>query len=69
MITVESYLEQPAETAELASPAAYLAAVAGVDPASVAERGRAAGAALGGDPVPALHALVDRVLPLVEAGG
>ena len=66
LITVETYLEQPADTEELASPAAYLAAVAQVDPASVAERGRAAAAALGSDPVPAVHALVDRVLPLVE---
>ena len=64
LITVESYLGQPAEVADLTSAAAYLAAAAGVDPASVADRGRAAGAALGDDPVATLRALVDRVLPL-----
>lgn len=66
LITVESYLLQPAETEDVTSPGAYLAAVAGVDPATVAERGRAAGAALGENPAAAVRALVERVLPLVE---
>jgi uncharacterized protein (TIGR03083 family) len=65
LITVETYLGQPAETEELTSPAAYLAAVAAVDHASVVDRGRAAGAALGEDPATAVRELVDRVLPLV----
>jgi len=65
LITVETYLGQPAETEQLTSPAAYLAAIATVDPASVAERGRAAGEALGSDPATAVRTLVDRVLPLV----
>ena len=64
--TVESYLRQPAEAEELTSAAAYLAAAGDIDPTSVADRGRAAGAALGDDPVAAVHALVDRVLPLTE---
>ncbi len=65
LVTVETYLGQPAATEDLTSPAAYLAAVAKVDQASVAERGRAAGAALGDDPAAAVQTLVDRVLPLV----
>jgi uncharacterized protein (TIGR03083 family) len=65
LITVETYLGQPAETEELASPAAYLAGAAASDPASVADRGRAAGQALGEDPAGFVRALVDRVLPLV----
>ena len=66
LTTVESYLGQPAVAEDLTSAAAYLAAVASIDPASVADRGRAAGAALGDNPVAALHALVDRVLPLTD---
>ena len=66
LTTVESYLGQPAESEDLTSAAEYLAAVAAVDPASVADRGRAAGEALGDNPVAALQTLVDRVLPLIE---
>jgi uncharacterized protein (TIGR03083 family) len=65
LVTVETYLGQPAATEDLTSPAAYLAAIASVDPASVADRGRAAGQALGEDPAGFVRALVDRVLPLV----
>ena len=65
LITVETYLGQPASTEDLTSPAAYLAAIATVDPASVADRGRAAGQALGDDPAAFVRELVDRVLPLV----
>jgi uncharacterized protein (TIGR03083 family) len=65
LITVETYLGQPATTEALTSPAAYLAAIATVDPASVADRGRAAGQALGDVPAGFVRALVDRVLPLV----
>lgn len=64
---METYLGQPAASEELGSPAAYLAAIATVDPVSVVERGRAAGAALGDDRAAAVRALVDRVLPLVAA--
>src|SRR3712207_2039962 len=65
LITVETYLGQPAATEEVTSPAAYLAGGAAVDHASVAERGRAAGQALGEDPAGFVRALVDRVLPMV----
>jgi uncharacterized protein (TIGR03083 family) len=65
LVTVETYLGQPAATEDLTGPAAYLAAVAMVDSASVADRGRAAGAALGDDPATAVRTLVDRVVPLV----
>ena len=65
LITVETYLGQPAATEELTSPAAYVAAVATVDHASVVDRGRAAGGAMGDDPAGFVRDLVDRVLPLV----
>ena len=65
LTTVETYLAQPAPTEDLTSPAAYLAAMARVDPASVADRGRAAGEALGEDPASAVRDLVERVLPRV----
>ena len=51
MITVETYLNQPAEVEDVRTPAAYYLAIANVDPVAVAERGRAAGVALGEDPV------------------
>ena len=66
LTTLETYLEQPALTEDLTSAAAYLAAVARIDPASVADRGRAAGAALGDAPIVTLQPLVDRVPPLLE---
>lgn len=69
LVTVETYLGQPAVQEDLTSPAAYLAAIAAIDPASVADRGRAAGAALGDDPATAVQVLVDRVLPLVAGDG
>jgi uncharacterized protein (TIGR03083 family) len=66
LITVETYLQQPADAEDLTSPAEYLAAVARVDPASVAERGRVAGAALGDEPAVAIRELVERVPPLLD---
>ncbi len=65
LVTVETYLAQPAATEDLPGPAAYLAAVAAVDHAAVVDRGRAAGLALGDDPVANVRELVERVLPLV----
>jgi uncharacterized protein (TIGR03083 family) len=66
LVTVETYLGQPAASEDLPSPAAYLAAGLGkADPAAVADRGRAAGQALGEDPAGFVRALVDRVLPMV----
>ncbi|WP_181010244.1 hypothetical protein [Flavimobilis soli] len=59
LLTVEQYLDVPAERVDVETAAGYLRATraiaAGPD---VAERGRAAGAALGDDPAePAAHAL------------
>lgn len=70
LLTVESYLGQPAEAEEVASPAEYYAAVAAVAAGpAVAERGREAGRAMGGDPAGYVDALVERVLPLAASAG
>ncbi len=71
LITVETYLHQPAEREDLASPEAYYAAIAGilradVDADAIVERGRAAGQALGDDPPATVTALAERVTALVE---
>ena len=66
LITVETYLRQPAGTEDVATPAGYLAALGEVDAAAVAARGRDAGRALGADPLATIDALVERVLPLVD---
>ena len=61
LVTVVTYLGQPAAAEEVATPEAYYALVAragGADPAAVAERGRAAGAALGADPASGFRALI-----------
>jgi uncharacterized protein (TIGR03083 family) len=67
LLTVESYLGQPAAAVDLPTGADYLvtALAAHGDPAAVAQRGREAGAALGADPTAANRALVARVLSLV----
>ena len=66
LITVETYLQQPAETEDVSTPAGYLAALGAVDAAAVAARGREAGRALGADPMATIEALIERVLPLVD---
>ncbi len=66
LITVETYLKQPAETEDVSTPAGYLAALGAVDAAAVAARGREAGRALGADPTATIDALIERVLPLVD---
>jgi uncharacterized protein (TIGR03083 family) len=66
LITVETYLSKPAEREDVPSPEAYYSAIAQVNPADVAERGREAGRALGDDPVVAVEAVVARVLPLLD---
>jgi uncharacterized protein (TIGR03083 family) len=72
LVTVVTYLGQPAAAEEIATPEAYYALVAraaGADPAAVAGRGRAAGAALGADPAPAFRALIaDATAALDRAG-
>ena len=50
LITVETYLRQPADAEDLASPADYLPAIGRVDASSVVERGRAAGTGVGRRP-------------------
>ncbi|MCB2176791.1 MAG: maleylpyruvate isomerase N-terminal domain-containing protein [Actinomycetales bacterium] len=67
LLTVESYLAVPAASAELDSPTAYYRATRAIAAGpGVAERGRAAGAALGEDPAAAVAAIAARVLPLVD---
>jgi hypothetical protein len=61
LITVSTYLAQRASAEEVATPEAYYVAIAragGANSEAVAERGRAAGAALGADPARAFRALV-----------
>jgi uncharacterized protein (TIGR03083 family) len=70
--TVEDYLDATSvdsRSVDLPDAVAYYLAItdALADAAAVAERGRAAGAALGADPIAALSALVTRVPELVRA--
>ena len=60
VLTVETYLGQPAETVEVARPVDYFlrAQAALADPAAVAARGREAGQALGPDPAAIVHWVV-----------
>lgn len=69
LITVETYLDQPAEADELPTAAAYYVATAGIDPASVLGRGVAAGEALGGNPAEFVDALVRRVPARLKTAG
>src|SRR5205823_6269472 len=64
LLTVEMYLATPATQREVIRPVDYfLRAQAGLaDPASLAARGRAAGAALGPDPTKAVRDIAARVL-------
>jgi Mycothiol maleylpyruvate isomerase N-terminal domain len=63
-VTVETYLDHPAEALEVPTAAAYYLAIAATlgsgDPA-IGERGRQAGAAMGADPAATVHELVARV--------
>jgi uncharacterized protein (TIGR03083 family) len=67
LLTVETYLAQPATQRQVMRPVDYfLRAQAGLaDPASVAARGREAGAALGSDPATAVQDIATRVLAQV----
>jgi hypothetical protein len=72
LVTVDTYLDRPAETVAVATPDAYYLAtttITNADPAAVAERGRQAGLALGDDPAAAVRALLDRVIPRVQEAG
>ena len=71
MLTVESYLRDEPGQIEAASAVDYFvrsrAALANAE--EVAERGRAAGRALGDDPAGSVADIAARVLPLVAAAG
>jgi uncharacterized protein (TIGR03083 family) len=51
LVTVLTYLDQPADEATIGSAADYYIAIAGIDAGDVTARGVAAGAAMGDDPV------------------
>ncbi len=69
LITVETYLGRPAEIEEVPTAAAYYVAIADIDSAAVADRGRQAGYALGGHPAQFVDALRERVLAQVDTAG
>jgi hypothetical protein len=69
LITVESYLDQPAEAVDVPTAADYYRLIAESGAASgdaVAERGRLAGAALGDDPAAFVSDLASRVRSKLE---
>ena len=66
LLTVETYLGHPAPDVAIPTAVAYyLATSAAAAGPGVAERGRAAGTALGADPAAAVAEIAARVLPLV----
>ena len=66
-LTVESYLEDPPDSVEIASAADYYLAVRSIAAApGVAARGREAGEALGPDPAARVAEIAERVVRLVE---
>ena len=72
LVTVESYLGQPAAQVDVPSPAAYVAGLGAFSAtdearAAVTQRGVAAGQAMGDDPAAFLRSLAARVLSLVAA--
>ncbi|MEV0672482.1 maleylpyruvate isomerase N-terminal domain-containing protein [Mycobacterium sp. NPDC050441] len=73
LITVSTYLQDPASTADLAGPVEYYAAMRGfmsdAGAEAVVERGRQAGRDLGSDPAAAVDALVSRALADVDEAG
>ncbi len=71
-VTVQTYLQRPAETEAISSPERYYGATADImtaDPAAVVERGRQAGLALGDQPADAVRALFDEVRERVQTAG
>lgn len=63
LVTVLTYIEQPAETEAITSARDYYALIAGldIDPTDILERGRQAGEQLGSDPASAIDELIERV--------
>jgi uncharacterized protein (TIGR03083 family) len=66
LITVSTYLQQPAETEDITTPQEYYVrvnpAALGIAPDGVVERGRQAGRDLGEDPAATVDELLSRVL-------
>lgn len=73
LITVSTYLQQPAEREDITTPQEYYAkvnpATLGIAPAGIVERGRQAGSDLGDDPAETVDRLVSRVLGELSGGG
>jgi uncharacterized protein (TIGR03083 family) len=69
LVTVLTYLDQPADAEAIDSPEQYyaLAARQSTDADAVAERGRRAGEDLGAEPAEAVRHLVERVRTKVDA--
>jgi uncharacterized protein (TIGR03083 family) len=69
LITIETYLANPPTEIVLHEPVEYMQAVrgAGLDSDAAVARGRAAGVALGDNPLAALEEVAARVLALVAA--
>ena len=68
LLTVETYLDTPSETADVLRPTDYFlrAKASLADPAAVAARGRQAGQALGDDPLATVQETATRVLARVQ---
>jgi uncharacterized protein (TIGR03083 family) len=73
LITVSTYLQQPAETEDITTPQEYYArvnpAALGMAPEGVVERGRQAGRDLGEDPAATVLELVSRVCDELAGAG
>ena len=67
LVTVEAYLDAEPGEITVQTPVAYFLALSGADSAAVTERGRAAGRALGDDPLGFLSVLDERVQAKVAA--
>ncbi|WP_298208996.1 maleylpyruvate isomerase N-terminal domain-containing protein [Ferrimicrobium sp.] len=67
LVTVESYLANPAASAKVSSPVEYFTLIlaSSGDPVTVAQRGRDAGAALGDNPAVSVEEVANRVLDTV----
>ncbi len=67
LVTVESYLANPAASVKASSPVEYFTLIlaSSGDPVAVAQRGRDAGVALGDNPVVSVEEIANRVLDAV----
>lgn len=74
LITVSTYLQQPAQREDITTPEQYYArinnpAALGLAPAGIVERGRQAGRDLGDDPAARFDELVSQVLDELSGAG